>query len=131
MWKPSYTSAFASISNGDVFSSMYSSSYWFVYLFSPMYCSSFYLWMICTYSHPCTAYLDTWVSMVILSNGRWRQDKIWYLKRLPVNALEPKNYCTTWCHSYWIRGNTQSVPYASLAEQTRNLKGMWNKVFSA
>ena len=29
-----------------------------LYLFSPMYCPSFYLWMIRTYSHSCTAHLE-------------------------------------------------------------------------
>ena len=28
------------------------------YVFSPIYCPFFYLWMVRTYSHPCTAHLE-------------------------------------------------------------------------
>ena len=87
------------------------------YLFSPIYSSSFYLWMVCTYSHPYTAHLektgtndifrilifvDNLVIQLILVDHFFTAGKVWWFSILsiPFN-IKTKNVILDLNKSLW------------------------------
>ena len=66
-----------------------------LYIFSPMYCSSFYLWIVCNYSHPCTAHSVAYSQM----NNTWAR----------IGSCKDEQYMREYGDSLFTRESTLRI----------------------